>query len=355
MAQTASNRSAPFPPPPGLERSATQNGTSNGHDANVPAVTPRSETVETLCQTLMKDVDAKVGEKMEEIWQKGRQMMAQAQLQHHQHNEKLATELTLCLERQRVLEQQNEQIKQIISDLASKLSVLGSGFTATALCGSSPGGLKSPASVTTNAGGSSAASASPLSTRASPETYSGQLENYAPLPEVPAFPFPSPLSLAEAIAADPSTKPTPLSLASSLPTTPAMEMTPTTFPGGVFSFTLRKADSTELGLNVSNQGNVLLVEGVRPEGAVDAWNRQCVASCSERAVLRGDRIVSVNNISGDPDKMLTECKNRQLLKFTVVRAHCPLPEIPARSAPGSLTSLRADASEFVPKNVAAAE
>jgi len=315
--------------------------------------------VDALCQTLMRDVDAKVSEKMEEIWLKGRQMMAQAQLQHQQHNEKLAAELTLCLERHRVLEQQNEQIKQVISDLASR--VLGTGFKAAAACGTSPGGLKSPASVTTQAGGSSTASASPV--RASPETFSGS-EAFGPLPEVPAFPFPAqqlpaPLSLAEAIAAEPLLKGTPLRLASSLPPTPTMEIaSPATgfcSPNGIFSFTLRKADSTELGLNVSSQGTVLLVEGVRAEGAVDAWNRQCVASCSDRAVMRGDRIVSVNAIANDPEMMLAECKNKQLLKFTVVRAHCPLPEMPSPAASPAtgrnLTSLRADASEFVPQSV----
>lgn len=334
---------------------STLNG--NGHATNVPAVASRGEAVDALCQTLLRDVDAKVNEKMEEIWLKGRQMMAQAQLQHQQHNEKLAAEIASCQEQQRVLEQQNDQIKQVISDLASR--VLGTGFKGSAVCGTSPGGIKSPASVTTNAGGSSNASASPP--RSSPEPFSGS-EALGPLPEVPAFPFPAqqfpaPLSLAEAIGSDPVLKATPLRLASSLPPTPTIEALPAAGycpSGGVFSFTLRKADSTELGLNVSSQGSVLLVEGVRAEGAVDAWNRQCVASCSDRAVMRGDRILSVNNIANDPEMMLNECKTRQLLKFTVARANCPLPEVSLIASPAAgraLTSLRADASEFVPKSI----
>lgn len=350
MAQTANNRSAPFPPPPGLEAALAG---QNGHaEPKVSAGASCSEIIETLRHTLSQDIDVKVNEKMEELWQKGRQIMSQAQLQHAQHTEKIHAELSMCLERQRTMEQQNEQIKQVIADLASKFTVIGSGF-ALSPSSSPPGCLKSPGSVATTAGGSSN---SPLSVRASPTFCTNPLDSLGPLPEVPVFPFPMPapaqLSLAEAIGAEPHHKGLPLSLANSLP--PAMELTSTAAAfipsAGVFNFTLRKADSTELGLNVSSQGAVLFVEGIRPEGAIDAWNRQCVASCPERAVMRGDRILSVNNVSGDPEKMLAECKNRQLLKFSVARGSCS-PEATTPSTGRSLT-LRADASEFIPTGAA---
>jgi len=106
---------------------------------------------------------------------------------------------------------------------------------------------------------------------------------------------------------------------------------------------LRKADGSDLGLNVSHheEDKALRVEGVRPEGAVEAWNRQCVGStASEKAVLSGDRIVSVNGVSNDPAKMLEECRDKQLLKLTVIRGEAvPAPKTPV---------LRADAPEFVP-------
>merc|ERR1719230_968314 len=98
----------------------------------------------------------------------------------------------------------------------------------------------------------------------------------------------------------------------------------------IFSFTLRNADGSDLGLNVSHHEDdkALRVEGVRPEGAVEAWNRQCVGStASEKAVLPGDRIVSVNGVSQDPAAMLEECRDKQLLKLTVLRGEAaPVPK-----------------------------
>jgi len=110
---------------------------------------------------------------------------------------------------------------------------------------------------------------------------------------------------------------------------------------------LRKADGTDLGLNISHHEDdkALRVEGVRPEGAVGAWNRQCVGSTSsEKAVIPGDRIVSINGVVNDPAKMLVECRDKQLLKITVTRGE-------AAAAPKTPV-LRADAPEFVPPGVA---
>merc|ERR1719291_682988 len=111
-----------------------------------------------------------------------------------------------------------------------------------------------------------------------------------------------------------------------------------------FTFTLRKADDTELGLNVphSEELKVLQVEKVRPEGAVEAWNRLCGSTQPEKIVIPGDKIIGVNNVSYDPDKMLEECKNKQLLKLTVVRGSLPGPVTDGGGAVAS-TGLRADA------------
>jgi len=40
-------------------------------------------------------------------------------------------------------------------------------------------------------------------------------------------------------------------------------------------------------------------------------------------VKKGDRIISVNTVSGCGKKMLEECKNNQLLRLTLVRGECP--------------------------------
>jgi hypothetical protein len=112
-----------------------------------------------------------------------------------------------------------------------------------------------------------------------------------------------------------------------------------------------------------------------PCGAADAWNRQCAGTVfAEKSLMPGDRIVSINGVTGDPNRMLEECRERRLLKLMVSRStQAPLPASPTFTAVGSnaetnatpLTEfasaadfvapaqaprpgLRADAAEFVP-------
>lgn len=65
--------------------------------------------------------------------------------------------------------------------------------------------------------------------------------------------------------------------------------------------------------------------------------------------MPGDRIISVNGVVYNPVKMLEECRDRQLLKLTIVRGDGPLPGTPGVA---KTTTLRADASEFVPTGLA---
>lgn len=348
---TAADRAAPFPAPPGLEHQA-----ATGEAAS----TSLHHTVADLRHFLLSDMDSKVSEKLEEVWQRGRQMMSQVQQKQQEKVDSLSSELTRCLERQRALEVENEQLKQVFASLAGRLSLIGAAFSMPGThCG---GGCATLSPGSTTATGSRTPS---TQTRSSSELFTpsgltGAGDAFAPLPEVPAFPFPAPLSLAEALGAEPQLQlPTPLSLASSLPLGPMLEASlPYRELGGVasfvFSFTLRKADETDLGLNISfdDAKQVLRVEGVRVGGAVEAWNRQCAGgACPEKAVMPGDRIVGVNSLKGDADKMLEECAQRQLLRLTVVRGEC-IPEAPACiGSPARSKSLRAEASEFVPMSL----
>lgn len=97
-----------------------------------------------------------------------------------------------------------------------------------------------------------------------------------------------------------------------------------------FVFSLRKVDGGELGIDVLEEpspqglGQVLRVEAVLAGGAIEAWNRQLLAGgtspqSAERCVRPGDRILKVNDVSGDANLMLIECRDRQLLKITVAR------------------------------------
>lgn len=89
----------------------------------------------------------------------------------------------------------------------------------------------------------------------------------------------------------------------------------------IFTFTLRRADDVVLGLDVSHcdaQG-FLLVKGILPNGAIQAWNRQCSGGpAAGKSVLAGDKIVRVNDAT-TVQSMLEQCRVKQLLKITVVR------------------------------------
>jgi len=104
-----------------------------------------------------------------------------------------------------------------------------------------------------------------------------------------------------------------------------------------FSFSIRKADNTDLGLDVASIENQpgLLVERILPGGAAEAWNRQQdPGSSSARDLRRGDTILKVNMAEGDPELMLSECRNKQLLKLVVRRAAAEMsPAVPESPPP----------------------
>jgi len=376
MAQTVTNGIAttPFPMPPGLD---TANGTGaavtaattttalSSSDAGAFSATQEADTPEQQAiitevrKTVLEEVDAKVAEKMKDLWAKGNRMIKKAEEDSQQKNATILAELQQCLQKQELLRAENEQLKTLITNMAQQLNMLGGYFGGLAgpkISSPTPSSLAalSGAPVTNSAtSGGDASSATASSTiQDSPQTdFSAAMSagSFPPLPSVPDFPFPqtpqqtpqqaplaaTPLSLAEALSSETPSSSVPVSLMGSLP--------PPCQGQRIFSFTLRKADGSDLGLNVSHheEDKALRVEGVRPEGAVEAWNRQCVGStASEKAVLAGDRIVSVNGVSNDPAKMLEECRDKQLLKLTVIRGEAvPAPKTPV---------LRADAPEFVP-------
>mmetsp|Transcript_9258 Transcript_9258/g.14725 ORF Transcript_9258/g.14725 Transcript_9258/m.14725 type:complete len:386 (-) Transcript_9258:128-1285(-) len=106
-----------------------------------------------------------------------------------------------------------------------------------------------------------------------------------------------------------------------------------------FSLTLRRADTIPVGLDVRSEESCLVVERVRPGGAVEAWNRQCPGD--NREILAGDRIIMING-QEDADVMREECLTKYLLRMTVVHG-------PPCAQPSSAAHLRAEASEFVPQ------
>jgi hypothetical protein len=101
----------------------------------------------------------------------------------------------------------------------------------------------------------------------------------------------------------------------------------------LFSFTLRRADNVEWGLDVEKffidgdeDRQVLLVNAVQPGGAIEAWNRQVQSQGpqgqggpkADKAVLVGDLIVGVNR-KHSFKAMVDESENSMLLRLEVLR------------------------------------
>lgn len=224
-----------------------------------------------------------------------------------------------------------------------------------------------------------------------------EMRTAAKLPDVPPFPFPAvpqaaaaPFSLAgalgiegfdpsqEAIASPPGQS---FALPSLSPMAPvfnpfATEYGAEAFPpfsfdfaadasaepadGFIFNITLRKAVGSEFGLATSSMGQAgaLLIEGILPGGAAEAWNRQCSSSgAAEKVLLPGDSIVSVNSITGSPEEMKAECETSQVIRLMVVRSDGPRSAPPQHVATVSdrPSTLRAEASSFVPLSADADE
>eukprot|EP00440_Ansanella_granifera_P067213 gb/GFBE01072895.1/.p1 GENE.gb/GFBE01072895.1/~~gb/GFBE01072895.1/.p1 ORF type:complete len:260 (+),score=41.68 gb/GFBE01072895.1/:1-780(+) len=87
-----------------------------------------------------------------------------------------------------------------------------------------------------------------------------------------------------------------------------------------FTFTLMRADDVAMGLNgVVDRNGELQVQSVTPGSALDSWNRfQIPGDSSDRSVLPGDRVISVNGLTW-PQAILKECEEKRLLKLHVVR------------------------------------
>jgi len=141
-----------------------------------------------------------------------------------------------------------------------------------------------------------------------------------------------------------------------------------------------------LGTKLTEDGRALCVTDVKPGGAIDSWNRQCVGGPSAgKAVNPGDKVVAVNGVT-EPQAMLQELHERRMLGLAVVRGDpdCDIPSqwtahfaardarpnfhdatkqlqakpwalgawqapAPERAPPRS-PALRADAFEFVPSS-----
>lgn len=354
--------------------------------------------------------------RLEDIWQRGQRMLSQIQKEQSSRTDRLAEEMAAC-------RAENEELRRALEALQERVSLgealagkgkasavrvstggaTGAGEGSTASGASSPQQVSqeevfadSPGVMVPPHGGSPT---EPLDIISGAPVFGSQpcrlmdalqlpgegpaASHWAaaatPVPEMPGFLMsaaaalspaaaPVPLSLAAAFGA---TSPTPvpvavpqeqrpLSLADALA---ADEEETATLQAKVFTVTLEKDVGAGLGLNVSHteRERVLRVDGVWPDGAVEAWNQRCAQSslmdspapdvpAQNRALGTGDRIISVNSVARDAKRMLQECRENAQLKLTIMRGG---PAVPASSAPRP-SSLRADASVFVPSSAVTA-
>eukprot|EP00928_Gymnodinium_smaydae_P039154 TRINITY_DN2680_c1_g1_i1.p1 TRINITY_DN2680_c1_g1~~TRINITY_DN2680_c1_g1_i1.p1 ORF type:complete len:430 (+),score=105.69 TRINITY_DN2680_c1_g1_i1:296-1585(+) len=369
------------------------------------------EDMRLALRTALRDlVDDRMDEKADEIQRVGRKMLGQAHRRSSEHFERVAESLRACDERQRVLEAENTRLKHALVALAARLPELGwtppsSSAASSATAATTPATAATPTAATPPSAGSAGASRAPAAAGSaaarsvpsplSPLGEEGEQGFQAlKLPDCPQFPFPA--QAAAAAPAAPSAGPTQLSLVNAIQrTTPAQTASANPFippapPGldrpvlsretrgvdgaavaaaalamrtvtrsGTFSFTLARADDSDLGLNVSvdTAGRGLRVDGVRSlEGAVEAYNRLCIGSGNpERAVLVGDVILTVNDIGGsDTDGMLAEFKAKRLLKLQILRggscgASASFAHSPAAAAAAAAADVSAKAAATRPR------
>lgn len=242
---------------------------------------------EELSRSVREDVDAQMAQAAEVLWDRGRQAVRNLEQLQVERTAKLEGELRQCVEAQKALEQENEELKGTLTDIARRLAHLGAG----------PPTIPNMGPSFRSDGESSTRFHTPVGSPVpAPESLSSP---WAGLPSVPAFPnggmSPSPEALA------------------------AMHGGMDDGSNTYFHLTLRRADDVPLGLDVSSgeDGPWLTVESVRSGGAVEAWNRQC--SNEVRAIIAGDRIISVNGVE-EAQGMREECRTKRLLRIVVSRS-----------------------------------
>lgn len=93
----------------------------------------------------------------------------------------------------------------------------------------------------------------------------------------------------------------------------------------VFSITISKAHDMRLGMSIICEADTqtLLVASVDEGGAVASFNKLREAgdfSLCEQVVSPGDRIVSVNQVQGNAQRMLEECESCHVAEFVLSRS-----------------------------------
>jgi len=283
-------------------------------------------------------IEKKTDAAVESLWLKGQKAMQYMQQQHAAQTEELQRQLAACAESYQTLQHENQILRSGLEALMKHLTTLFGTPPHAPPVPQTPVAEGSPFFPQVNPAAQAAAagandSEGDSTTSSSQSTMTPQAENQlaAPSRSIPTEAASLALQAASA-SSEGGTGAEPL------PDPVSREDPASAQPATTFQLTLRRADTVPVGLDVQGEENFLLVERVRPGGAVEAWNRQCPGDVRE--IREGDRIIAING-SQDPEQMRAECLTKHLLKITVVR---PPSSFALRAA-----HLRADADEFVPQ------
>jgi len=343
--------------PPGLAMSGSAldaQGVSLDHIEQIENVLSRAgeeldqlAILEALKDAVIHKIDARVALVAEELWARAKQAMNQLQLQQKETTNKLLDEVARCRERQHALEAENNKLKQGIQSLAARFSFVGQVFS-----GKEMELVSSPSSVCPVEGCTAPVStpvsqsvlspeASDFFTQASPFMAGGGeatgtdcLWGAAKFPEVPPFPFPvqppmspaTPLSLAEALSTD------------NQPQHQPQQQQPQQQPQ-------------------QQQAPLSIADALTPPASVaqdqaarlDSWNGQWATGCT---FAMGSSTPATEDEAPHKAKSLKNEQQTTASKegqdcINATRSDAPVPSTPG----GKSTTLRAEASVFVPKSV----
>lgn len=398
----------------GLSAASTIHPESPKEVVTGPAAASGPRTEQELKETIVREVteavrdhvEWKTAAAVETLWQRGQRAMQRMQQQQASQTEKLQAQLATCADSYMKLERENAALRSSLEALMKHLTVVlgppphcvpppspgpspffppqeqqGSTPAASSQVANQGGTVAQPTSQSeeteqfhTPAVSPAVSPSDQTSVAVVPPPEAGITESppksavgaaifesvHGTAPDLPSFPA---VAEEEDVPTAPSAVGTTVSSVTQLATTAlsqgaeSLEVSAAP-PAPAFTLTLRRADNVPLGLDVRGETGepCLMVDAVRPGGAVEAWNRQCAGDTRE--IRPGDRIIMINSAK-DADAMREECLTKHLLRMTVFRG--PNPAVPgistssAEPVTAAVTQrmggggLRAEADEFVPQ------
>jgi len=303
--------------------------------------------LEALKDAVIHKIDARVALVAEELWARAKQAMNQLQLQQKETTNKLLEEVARCRDRQHALEVENNKLKKGIQSLAARFSFVGQVFSGKdmELVGSPSSvcpveGCTAPVSTPVSQSVLSPeasdffAQASPFMAGGGEATGTDCLWGAAKLPEVPPFPFSvqppmspaTPLSLTEALGTDnqPQYQPQQQQHQQQSQQQPQQQQAP-----------LSIADA------LTPTPNVAQDQAARLDSWSGQWATGCTFAMGSPTPRKEDEAAGVIN-----EQQAVASKEGQE-SAAAARSDAPVPSTPG----GKSTTLRAEASVFVPKSV----